>query len=109
VDLTVDIGQPLPAGIELAVYRIVQEALTNVVKHAAPARCTVRVTADDDREVVVDVCDDGHRSRVRGAGHGLVGIRERVLMYGGMFAAGPDDERGFTVHATIPYQGSTEQ
>lgn len=64
VDLAVDTGRPMPAGVQLAVYRIVQEALTNVIKHAAPARCTVRV-ADVDGGVTVHVSDDGRRESPR--------------------------------------------
>ncbi|MEJ3750014.1 sensor histidine kinase [Actinomycetes bacterium KLBMP 9797] len=103
VDLDVRSGA-LPAGVELSVYRIVQEALTNVVKHAAPAGCRVTVTATRE-EVHVEVVDDGPGVRTlpaRGAGHGLVGMRERVLMYGGTFAAGPCRPGGFAVTARIP-------
>ncbi|MCX4779831.1 sensor histidine kinase [Streptomyces sp. NBC_01264] len=104
VDLSVHVpdgGLPdggLPAGIALAVHRIVQESLTNAVKHAAPARCLVRVEADP-HEVRIDVTDDGvpgpgpDRERPgghgHGHGHGLVGMRERAIMYGGTFSAGP--------------------
>jgi signal transduction histidine kinase len=93
----------LPAGLELAVYRIVQEALTNAAKHApgAHVQLTVRV---DAHEAVVEVVDDGgaaSRARVNGAGQGLVGMAERVAMYGGTLTAqrsGP----GFVVRACIP-------
>ncbi|WP_117215605.1 sensor histidine kinase [Allorhizocola rhizosphaerae] len=101
-DLAVEVDEPLPEGVELAVYRIVQEALTNVVKHAAPARCSVRVLAERGK-VTVDVTDDGRPTRTAGPGHGLIGIRERVMLYQGKFIAGPDASGGFTVHATIPY------
>ncbi|MFI0468832.1 sensor histidine kinase [Saccharopolyspora sp. 5N102] len=93
-------GHP-PAGVELAVYRIVQESLTNVVKHAAPARCTVRVDVGADA-VGVFVVDDGTRAGRPGDGHGLVGMRERVMMYGGEFAAGPRPGGGFGVTARLP-------
>jgi len=105
VDLAVSVDESLPAGIELAVYRIVQEALTNVVKHAAPAHCLVRVTAESG-QVRVQVIDDGRRPRRTGAGHGLIGIRERVNVYGGQFSAGPGADGGFTVDAILPYQES---
>ncbi|WP_460530284.1 sensor histidine kinase [Flindersiella endophytica] len=90
----------LPASTQLAVYRIVQEALTNVVKHAAPARCQVSVAASEG-EVCVDVTDDGSGRGVvpNGVGHGLVGMRERVGLYGGSFSAGPRAEGGFAVQA----------
>jgi signal transduction histidine kinase len=91
--------------VGLSVYRIVQEALTNVVKHAAPARCRVTVVADE-KEVRIEVLDDGPRRRTSpsdGSGHGLFGMRERVSMYGGTFEAGSRRGRGFRVFATLPY------
>ncbi|WP_049567887.1 sensor histidine kinase [Nonomuraea sp. SBT364] len=100
-------GQRLPEGVELSVYRIVQEALTNVVKHAAPARCWVSVI-DDGRAVRIEVRDDGPGPRTGqranvGPGHGLIGMRERVTMYGGVFEAGGLPRRGFRVAARLPY------
>ncbi|WP_433464812.1 sensor histidine kinase [Spirillospora sp. CA-128828] len=93
----------VPEGVELAVHRIVQEAVTNVVKHAAPATC--RVDVREERGVVlIEVTDDGPGGDVTPGGHGLVGMRERVAMYGGRFEAGPLPERGFRVSATIPYK-----
>ncbi|MER7542821.1 sensor histidine kinase [Spirillospora sp. NPDC127506] len=104
VDLEVD-APNLPEGVALSVYRIVQEAVTNVVKHAAPARCRVRVRADGQR-VRIDVTDDGPGARVLpgGDGHGLIGMRERVMMYGGDFTAGPRPSGGFAVSADFPYE-----
>lgn len=104
VDLEVRAGD-LPEGVGLSAYRIVQEAVTNVVKHAAPARCRVRVRADE-RRVRIEVTDDGPGTRVLpgGDGHGLVGMRERVMMYGGDFAAGPRPGGGFAVSASFPYE-----
>ncbi|WP_440083286.1 histidine kinase [Streptosporangium sp. LJ11] len=95
----------LPEGVELSVYRIVQEALTNVVRHAAPARCRVSVEASGG-EVRVEVADDGPGERVLpgGPGHGLIGMRERVAVYGGSFTAGRRPEGGFGVSARIPYE-----
>ncbi|GAA3602719.1 hypothetical protein GCM10022419_103800 [Nonomuraea rosea] len=96
----------LPDGVELSIYRIVQEALTNVVKHAAPARCRVSVVADG-REVRIEVVDDGPGRRTLpavGTGHGLVGMRERVMMYGGVFEAGRLPGKGFRVLARLPYE-----
>ncbi|MGN9781941.1 sensor histidine kinase [Nonomuraea sp. ZG12] len=95
----------LPEGVELSVYRIVQEALTNVVKHAAPAHCWVSVV-DDGRSVRIEVRDDGPGHRTlpgEGLGHGLIGMRERVMMYGGIFEAGRLPQRGFRVSADLPY------
>lgn len=98
VEVELDVRVPdagLPAGITLAVHRIVQESLTNVVKHAAPARCRVTVEVDL-REVRIDVTDDGVRGAdtERVGGHGLVGMRERAMMYGGTFSAGPRPRPG---------------
>jgi signal transduction histidine kinase len=107
VDLETSGVDRLPDGIGLSVYRIVQEALTNVVKHAAPAKCRVMIEADA-KEVRIEVTDDGPGGRVlpRRAGHGLIGIRERVTMYGGAFAAGPRPEGGFRLQTTLPYGGA---
>ncbi|GII61132.1 two-component sensor histidine kinase [Sphaerisporangium krabiense] len=97
----------LPEGVELSAYRIVQEALTNVVRHAAPARCRV-VVHGHGGQVRVEVTDDGPGTRVPPAGaapgHGLVGMRERVAMYGGDFSAGPRPGGGFAVSARLPYR-----
>jgi signal transduction histidine kinase len=100
VELDVRDTDELAVSTQLAVYRIVQEALTNVVKHAAPARCQVTVSASAG-EVRVEVTDDGPGRGVlpNGAGHGLVGMRERVGLYGGSFSAGPRSEGGFAVRA----------
>jgi signal transduction histidine kinase len=98
---------PLPAGVDLSAYRIVQEALTNVVKHAGPARAQV-VVGYRDQEVTVEVTDDGRgvtaptgdgRARV---GHGLIGMRERVQVFGGDLEAGPRPGGGFRVAARLP-------
>ncbi|MFI1990678.1 sensor histidine kinase [Actinoplanes sp. NPDC020271] len=96
----------VPESVQLAVYRIVQEAVTNVVKHAAPARChvTVVVGADDVR---VEVSDDGQRPVTAGGrGQGLIGMRERVSLHGGTFTAGPRDGGGFSVTASLPVGGT---
>jgi signal transduction histidine kinase len=113
VDLDVRGVDGLPEGVGLSVYRIVQEALTNVVKHAAPARCQVTVAAERDA-VHLDVTDDGGgrreppreppREPAGPAGHGLIGMRERVMLYGGSLAAEPRPEGGFRVSARLPCQ-----
>jgi signal transduction histidine kinase len=104
VALTIDgDARPLPPGIDLAAYRIVQEALTNVRKHAGPAHADVRIHYGD-HERALDVCDDGRgpsRSS-NGVGHGLVGMRERVALYGGALHTGPGTGGGFGVHARLP-------
>lgn len=111
VDVDMTVPDALPAGIALAVHRIVQESLTNAVKYAAPARCRVEIEADR-REVRVDITDDGRGGDGSGGdrgggglpsgGHGLVGMRERVMMYGGTFRAGPRPGGGFAVVARLP-------
>ena len=106
VDLDVTGVGELPDHVGTTVYRIVQEAVTNVVKHAAPARCRV-VVADDGDRYRVDVVDDGPGGRVlppNPDGHGLVGMSERVAMYHGVFRAGPSPDGGFAVHAEIPHE-----
>jgi len=104
IDLAVD-GSPsgLPVGIELSAYRIVQEALTNVLKHAGDAHATVRVRYGAD-SLELEVIDDGRgetADAVRG-GHGLVGMRERVALYGGQFTAGRRPGGGFAVRVLLP-------
>ena len=96
------------AGLDLAVYRVIQEALTNVIKHAATDSCRVEVTYRQDA-LTVEVTDDGKGAGWNGgghaspaAGHGIVGMRERVVMYGGTFDAGPRPGRGFRVTARFP-------
>jgi signal transduction histidine kinase len=107
VELTVtgDVGS-LPAGIDLAAYRIVQEALTNVLKHAGPASAQVVVRAAGG-VVDVEVCDDGRGDAGDpGDGHGLVGMRERVALYGGTVEAGGLPGRGYRVRARLVTDGS---
>jgi signal transduction histidine kinase len=91
----------IPAAIELSVYRVAQESLTNVVKHANAAQAQVWLRLRP-RFVEVEVVDDGGApSQVRGDGHGLIGMRERVALYRGEFDAGPG-AGGFTVRARFP-------
>ena len=104
VDLRVE-GEPveLPPGIDLSAYRIVQEALTNALKHAGPARARVVVRYRED-EVELEIADDGPGSaNGDAAGHGLVGIQERVAMLGGDVRAGRRPEGGYAVRARLPY------
>ncbi|MER7331943.1 MULTISPECIES: sensor histidine kinase [unclassified Micromonospora] len=93
--------RPVPADLDLAAFRIVQEALTNVVRHAGTDRCRVTVTHGPG-EVTVEIVDDGRGGRVPGEGHGIVGMRERVALLGGRFRAGPRPEGGFRVAARLP-------
>jgi signal transduction histidine kinase len=99
--------RPLPSGVELAAYRIIQEALTNTMKHAGPARAEVRVTYQDDALTVV-VADDGRGAGFEptSGGHGLPGMRERVAVYGGDLDAGAHPGGGFQVRARLPVEGS---
>jgi signal transduction histidine kinase len=98
------LGTPrdLPPGIDVALYRLAQEALTNTLKHARGARATV-VLRYDEAAVALSVLDDG-RPAVTGSGqgHGLIGMRERVALYGGTLSVGPRDGRGWVVDALIP-------
>jgi signal transduction histidine kinase len=92
----------LSAGVDLAAYRVVQEAVTNVIKHAEVGECVVGV-AYEPAQVRVTVTDDGTgRAGGEPTGHGLAGMRERVSAYGGRFDAGPRRDRGFEVSATFP-------
>jgi signal transduction histidine kinase len=94
----------LPLGVDVSAYRIVQEALTNVVKHAGPATATVAVRYGR-RAVEVEVTDDGCGS-VNGStnGHGLVGMRERIELHGGTLEAGGRSTGGFAVKARLPFE-----
>jgi signal transduction histidine kinase len=105
VDLRIDGDRrQLNPAVELTAYRIVQEALTNTIKHAAAARATVHLRFGAD-QLEVEVTDDGPeapRPAGDGPGLGLVGMRERVDVLGGTLAAGPRDGGGFTVRALLP-------
>ena len=94
----------LPPGIDLSAYRIVQEALTNALKHAGPARAWVVVRYGAD-QVEVEVANDGVSNGGSG-GYGLIGMRERAALYGGDLTAGPRDGGGFTISARLPVAGS---
>ena len=107
---TVGEARSLPAAVDLAAYRIVQESLTNVARHAGPATATVRLTHGSDG-LDIEVCDDGHSSDVngahRGTGSGIVGMRERASALGGRLQAGPRPGGGFAVTAQLPLEGLT--
>jgi signal transduction histidine kinase len=97
-------GQPsqIPLGVDLTAYRILQEALTNAIKHAGPAHAdvTVRYCADS---LELEVVDDGPGTgNGHVGGHGLVGMRERVTVFGGELDAGPRPQGGFAVRARLP-------
>jgi signal transduction histidine kinase len=97
----------LPHGVELCAFRIVQEALTNVVKHAGPVTTTVRLDYGPDQLHII-VADTGTRGGGEpGIGHGLLGMRERAAAYGGRITAGPDPDGGFVVDARLPCPAGT--
>jgi signal transduction histidine kinase len=107
LDVTVERGAEAPvlsAGAELSIYRVVQEALTNVMKHAGRASAIVRLTFEDP--IIVEVVDNGRGAAAAatsdGRGRGLVGMRERVTALHGTFAAGPQPGGGYLVRATLP-------
>ncbi|GLW12429.1 two-component sensor histidine kinase [Microtetraspora sp. NBRC 13810] len=102
VQVDLSVSGDVPGSMELSVYRIVQEAITNVVRHAAPARCRASVSVVDGL-LSISVTDDGPGRRVlpgETGGHGLAGMRERAMMYGGAFEAGPLPGSGFGVRAS---------
>jgi signal transduction histidine kinase len=104
VELDADGVGGLPAGVELAAYRIVQEALTNALRHAHANHATVRLDATSGALRIAVSDDGGGRGTGAGAagGHGLVGMRERVAAYGGSLTAGPSHSGGFRVDACVP-------
>ena len=107
VDLQVERAEvTLPPEADAAAYRVVQEALTNVLRHAGPTRALVRVTRQDD-EVVVEVADRGRGTAEASpvGGRGLLGMRARVESAGGSLTAGPSDGGGFQVVARLPLAG----
>ncbi len=106
VELHVD-GQPfpLPRGVDLSAYRIVQEGLTNALKHARASDADVIVRYRPD-ELEIEVRDNGQGYATSdGQGHGLVGVRERVKIYGGEMSAGTSDEGGFVLSTRLPVGG----
>lgn len=104
VEATLPKGADLPDGIALTVYRVVQEALTNVRKHGGPDPAVELVVAVEPTQVCVQVHDDGRGAAASddGDGHGLNGMRERVEVHGGRLDAGPRPGGGFAVSARIP-------
>ena len=100
-------GDPhdLSPGVDLAAYRVVQEALTNALKYAGPAHAWVSVTWGDD-ELELTVANDGRgNGDGTGGGQGLEGMRERVSLYGGAITSGPRDGGGYVVCARLPLAG----
>ena len=101
-------GEPvsLPATLDLAAYRIVQEGLTNVRKHAGHVRASVNIHYGASH-LDVEVRNGGDRAIASGRGHGLIGIRERVTLLGGDLQSGPAKNGGFVLHARLPFTGNS--
>jgi signal transduction histidine kinase len=103
--------RPSPA-VAAAAYRIVQEALTNALRHAGPAAASVFVSCEPD-QLIIEVADDGcglaehPRASLPGSGHGIAGMRERAEALGGALEAGPGAEGGFRVCASLPNRGQS--
>jgi signal transduction histidine kinase len=99
----------LPEGLELSAYRIVQEALTNVVKHAATDHARVLLRYQPEA-LAIEIVDDGAGARAGASstGHGLVGMRERAALHGGSLEAGPLPVRGYRVAARLPIAAPLE-
>jgi signal transduction histidine kinase len=97
---------PLSAGADAVAYRVVEEALDNVLAHAGPTRVRVQI-GHSSRELTIDVADDGPTATARsaaGRGPGLLGMHERVTLYGGTLETGPRGGGGYAVHARLPRQ-----
>jgi signal transduction histidine kinase len=106
VHVTVEVPEPLPPGVDLAAYRVVQEALTNTIKHAEGAAAFVEIGLTGDR-LEIEVTDTGGTPGAAartGNGHGLIGLRERLTVYGGTLDAGPVPGGGFRVMARLPWR-----
>jgi signal transduction histidine kinase len=94
--------QPLPPGIDLAAYRIAQEGLTNALRHSGASQVTVAIRHQPDA-LQVEVHDNGRGlQRTKNPGHGLVGVRERVTLYGGTVEVANGPDSGVTLTATLP-------
>lgn len=113
VEVTVE-GTPveLPVSVDLSAYRIIQEALTNALKHAGPTHASVKVRYGSD-SLELEITDDGrgasgHRVGGHNGGRGLIGMRERVGLFGGELSVGPRPEGGFRIHARLPLGGRPE-
>ena len=93
--------EPLPADIDLSAFRIIQEAVTNVVRHAGTDRCLVWIDQQDG-QLSIEVTDNGRGGSTTGTGYGITGMRERAALLGGDFSAGPRPDGGFRVAARLP-------
>jgi signal transduction histidine kinase len=93
--------EPLPADIDASAFRIIQEAVTNVVRHAGTGRCQVSISQQDG-QLSIEVTDSGRGGSGAGTGYGITGMRERAALLGGDFSAGPRPGGGFRVTARLP-------
>jgi signal transduction histidine kinase len=93
--------EPLPADIDLSAFRIIQEAVTNVIRHAHTAQCQVEIDQRDG-QLSIEVTDSGRGGSIAGTGYGITGMRERAALLGGDFSAGPRPGGGFRVAARLP-------
>jgi signal transduction histidine kinase len=93
--------EPLPADIDLSAFRIIQEAVTNVVRHAGTDQCHVSI-GQQDGQLLIEVTDGGRGGSAAGTGYGITGMRERAALLGGDFSAGPRPGGGFRVAARLP-------
>jgi signal transduction histidine kinase len=93
--------EPLPADIDLSAFRIIQEAVTNVVRHAGTGQCQVLIDQQDG-QLSIEVTDSGRGGSVAGTGYGITGMHERAALLGGDFSAGPRPGGGFRVAARLP-------
>jgi signal transduction histidine kinase len=93
--------EPLPADLDASAFRIIQEAVTNVVCHAGAGRCRVAISQQDG-QLPIEVTDSGSGCSGAGTGYGITGMRERATLLGGDFSAGPRPEGGFRVTARLP-------
>jgi signal transduction histidine kinase len=98
----------LPADVHLAAYRVVQEAVTNVLRHASASRVVVRITADS-AQLVVDIDDDGQVGEGFCLGNGLIGMRERVASFGGRLDLLAEPGQGLRIQARIPLAAEVSQ
>jgi len=93
--------EPLPADIDLSAFRIIQEAVTNVVRHAQTGQCQVSIDQQDG-QLSIEITDSGRGGSMAGTGYGITGMRERTALLGGDFSAGPRPDGGFRVAARLP-------
>jgi len=93
--------EPLPADIDLSAFRIIQEAVTNAVRHAGTGQCQVSI-GQHDGQLSIEVTNGGRGGTMAGTGYGITGMRERAALLGGDFSAGPRPGGGFRVAARLP-------